>query len=467
MPNYFDSLDYPALIAEYGRPEDFLTRFGRLSRDELRAIQDRRFAQVMAFAWKVPFYRRLWGEKGIVPNDIRSLEDIVKLPTYSKSDLMASVEAHPPLGDFHGLDTYAPDRRPPLVFQTTSGTTGRPQPLLFGPKSREIQNLLLARFYALMGITSADVIHSVYGHGMVNGGHYVREAVTHWTGAQFLSAGTGVETRSANQVGLMRDFNASVIVGFGDYIKYLSDIARANGIEPGRDVKIRVIAGHIGAESREAMSAAWGSSGSGPEVYDWYGVGDTGAIAGEGPDHDGMYVQEDAQFIEILDIDTGAPVPDGVSGDMVCTCLFKDDIFPIIRFNTHDVSSFRTGDGALALTLRRIAGFQGRSDNMVKLRGINIYPTGIGALLTESFGELLSEYVCEVGRIEGRDVMVVRIETRGNTAADPAPYEALLRARLGVDIAVNLASPGALATLTQIEVRQKPIRLIDRRKDSA
>jgi phenylacetate-CoA ligase len=461
MPNYFDSLDYPALIAEYGRPEDFVSRFARLSRDELRAIQERRFARVMAFAWKIPFYQRLWGGKGLNPNDIASLDDIVKLPVYSKSDLMASVEAHPPLGDFHGLDTYPPTHRPPLIFQTTSGTTGRPQPLLFGPKSREVQNLLLARFYALMGITRDDVIHSVYGHGMVNGGHYVREAVTHWTGAQFLSAGTGVETRSANQVGLMRDFNASVIVGFGDYIKYLSDIARANGIEPGRDVRIRVIAGHIGAESREAMSAAWG----GPEVFDWYGVGDTGAIAGEGPDHDGMYVQEDAQFIEILDIETGRPLSDGTSGDMVCTCLFKDDVFPIIRFNTHDVSAFRTGDSALGLTLRRIAGFQGRSDNMVKLRGINIYPTGIGAILTENFGELLSEYVCEVTRADGREDMIVRIETRGDTGADPAQYSTLLRARLGVDIGVVLAAPGSLAPLTQIEIRQKPIRLIDLRKD--
>jgi phenylacetate-CoA ligase len=460
LPTYFDAMDYPAMIAEYGRPEDFLTRYGRLSRDELRAVQNRRFLQVMEFAWKVPFYQRLWGAAGIAPGDIASLDDITKLPTYSKGDLMASVEAHPPLGDFHGLDSYPPGKRPPLIFQTTSGTTGRPQPLLFGPKSREIQNLLLARFYALMGITRDDVIHSVYGHGMVNGGHYVREAVTHWTGAQFLSAGTGVETRSANQVGLMRDFNATVLVGFGDYIKYLSDIARTNGIEPGRDVKIRVIAGHIGAESHQTMSDAWG----GPEVFDWYGVGDTGAIAGEGPDHAGLYVQEDAQFIEILDIETGQPVADGVSGDMVCTCLYKDDVFPIIRFNTHDVSAYRTDASPLGLTLRRIAGFQGRSDNMVKLRGINIYPTGIGAILTENFAELLSEYVCEVARVDGREEMTVRIETRGAVGTECAPYEALLRARLGVEIGVALAAPGALAPLTQIEVRQKPIRLIDNRK---
>ena len=463
LPNYFDAMDYPALISAFGRPEDFATRIGRRSRDELRAGQNAQFLKLMTFAWTVPFYRRLWGNAGVEPTDIRSLDDITRLPCYSKADLMASVEAYPPLGDFHGLDSTPPDQRPPLIFQTTSGTTGRPQPLLFGPKSREIQNLLLARFYALQGITRADVIHSVYGHGMVNGGHYVREAVLHWTGAQFLSAGTGVETRSAQQVALMRDFGATVIVGFGDYIKRLSEVAREQGLVPGRDLPIRVISGHMGAESAASMAAAWG----GAQIYDWYGVGDTGAIAGEGPDHDGLYVQEDAQYLEILDIETGAPVAPGQSGDMVCTCLYKDDVFPIIRFNTHDVSAFRTDTSALGLNLARITGFLGRSDNMVKLRGINIYPTGIGAILTENHPELCSEYICEVTRADGRDDMLVRIETRGPLDAPVAGYQALLRTRLGVEVTVALAAPGALADLTQIETRQKPIRLIDARKDQA
>jgi phenylacetate-CoA ligase len=462
-PTYFEAMDYTGMLRDFGRPEEFATRFARLSRDELHARQEERFRKVLAFAWKVPFYRRLWGAAGVGPADVRGLDDIGRLPAYSKSDLMASVEAHPPLGDFHGLDTYPEGARPPLIFQTTSGTTGRPQPLLFGPKSREVQNLLLARFYALQGIGRADVIHSVYGHGMVNGGHYVREAVAHWTGAQFLSAGTGVETRSAQQVRLMADFGATAIVGFGDYIKRLSEVAREEGLVPGRDIKVRVISGHMGAESHAAMSAAWG----GAEVFDWYGVGDTGAIAGEGPDHAGLYVQEDAQYLEILDIETGAPVAEGGSGDMVVTCLYKDDVFPIIRFNTHDVSAFRTDASPLGLTFRRIAGFLGRSDNMVKLRGINIYPTGIGAILTGAHPELLSEYVCRVERRDGRDEMTVLVETRGPTGAPVAAYEALLKARLGVEVAVVLAAPGSLADLTQIEARQKPIRLIDGRKDSA
>ena len=458
QPSYVEAMRYDDMIAQYGRPEDFAATIARMPRERLRALQEERFAAVMAFAWKVPFYRRHWAAAGVEPEDVRSLEDIGRLPPYSKADLMASVEAHPPIGDFHGLDTYAEADRPPLVFQTTSGTTGRPQPLLFGPRSREVQNLLLARLYAMQGISRRDVIHSVYGHGMVNGGHYVREAVLHWTGAQYLSAGTGIETRSANQVALMRDFRATAIVGFGDYITYLAGVARSEGVEPGRDIGVRVISGHMGAEGREAIGRAWG----GAEVYDWYGVGDTGAIAGEGPDHAGMYVHEDAQFLEILDVDTGAPVPDGRSGDMVVTCLYKDDVFPIIRFNTHDVSAFRTDASPAGMTFRRIAGFQGRSDNMVKLRGINVYPTGLGVILTEAAAELLPEFVCEVVRTDGRDAMTVHIETMGDPGADTAPLEALLKRRIGVEIAVALAAPGALAETTQIERRQKPIRLIVR-----
>ncbi|XDB00423.1 hypothetical protein AB1M95_20050 (plasmid) [Sulfitobacter sp. LCG007] len=458
-PNYFDAMDYPAMIAEYGRPGDFEARFARLSRDELRSLQNTRFLRLMAFAWKVPFYRRLWAAKGLEPGDIRSIEDIAKLPTYSKSDLMASVEAHPPLGDFSGREAYDADRRPPLIFQTTSGTTGRPQPLLYGPKSRELQNLMLARTYALQGMTADDIVHSVYGHGMVNGGHYVRESVSHWIGAQFMSAGTGLETRSIQQVNIMKEFGATVIVGFGDYIKRLSDVAREAGLEPGVDIPVRMISGHLGAESRESMSKAWG----GAAVYDWYGVGDTGLIAGEAKDMAGLYVHEDMQLLEVLDIETGQPVPDGDEGDMVVTCLYKDDLFPIIRFNTHDVTAFRTDSSPLGLQLRRISGFLGRSDNMVKLRGINIYPTGIGAILIESFPELASEYICVVDRVDGKDDMTVRIEARSGHGNSTQAYEKLLKTRLGVEISVQLEPLGALVDITQIEKRQKPIRLLDRR----
>jgi phenylacetate-CoA ligase len=145
MLSYFDAADIPAIRRDYPIGDAFIRRFAGMSRDELRALQARRLKAVLAFAWNVPFYRRFWGAAGIDAEDVRGLDDLSKLPTYSKSDLMESPEAHPPPGDFHGLNTHSPERRPQIVIQTTSGTTGKPQPLHFGPKSREIQNALLAR----------------------------------------------------------------------------------------------------------------------------------------------------------------------------------------------------------------------------------------------------------------------------------------------------------------------------------
>ena len=460
MTSYFDVADVPAIRRDYPIGDAFLRHFAGMSRDELRAVQARRLRGVLAFAWKVPFYRRLWGAAGIEPGDVRGLDDLSKLPTYSKSDLMESLEAHPPLGDFHGLDTHPPERRPQIVIQTTSGTTGKPQPLLFGPKSREIQNALLARVYMLQGMRRDDVVHSVYGFGMVNGGHYIRETVIHWIGAQLLSAGTGAETRSVQQVALMRDFRATVLTGFGDFVRRLADIARENGIVPGRDIRLRMITGHLGPEGRAPMSEAWG----GCAVYDWYGVGDTGIIAGEAADQSGMYIQEDAQLLELVHPDTGQPVAPGEPGDMICTCLFKDDVFPVVRFNTHDVTEEITGEAPLGIPFRRILGFRGRSDNMIKLRGINVFPTAIGAVLTAERSDFMGEFLCEVAREGMRDELTVRAETRANSTDDlRRAYETLLRTHLGVEVRVALERPGALAPLTQVETRQKPIRLIDRR----
>lgn len=449
-PTYFEAFDARQMLADYPVGDAFVQRYRSISRDELRALQDARFVKLMARGWDIPFYHRLWGAQGIEPGDIRSLDDIGKLPVYDKADLMASVEACPPYGDFDGRAKGS--EAVPVVFHTTSGTTGRPQPLMFGPKGREITNLLVGRMYRWMGLGHADVVQSVYGHGMINGGHYIREAVTHFTNALFLSAGTGIETRSLAQVNLMADFGVTVMVGFVDYIRKLAEVAEAEGLFD--RIALKMIIGHLGTEDRAATEAAW----HGARAFDWYGVGDTGSIAGEGPDRDGLYVWEDAQYLELLDVDTGTPVSHGETGDMVVTCLFKDDIAPCIRFNTHDITHELGGRGELAF--KRIAGFKGRSDNMVKLRGINLFPHAIAAII-ENRSDLTGEYVCHLRRIEGRDEMVVTLESRGGS--DDAALAALLRQGLGVEVGVALTHPGGTAAATQIDVRQKPIRLIDER----
>ncbi len=458
MSRYFTEADPARILDDYPIGAAFSGGVAKAGQDAIRALQERRFLALMERGWQNPFYRRRWTEAGMEPGDIRGLVDLAKIPSFSKADLMESVERYPPFGDFIGPGGWTGGER--VVMHTTSGTTGAPQPIFYGPRDREIQNALLARAYLLQGLRSDDVVHSVYGFGMVNGGHYIRETILHYTDALLLPAGTGLETRSEQQVELMRRFGATVIVGFADYILKLAEVARAAGLEPGRDLKIRMISGHLAEDGGAAMRAAWG----GAETYDWYGVGDTGIIAAEGPDRSGLYIWEDAHLIEILDPDTGAPVADGEPGNICDTVLFKDSVYPVIRFDTKDVSTVLPGEGGLGFSLRRLAGFQGRSDNMVKLRGINVYPTGIATILRE-IPDLGGEYVCRVATVAGRDEMTVVCETAKDRAHEGLTERvaALLRQRLGVAVTVEIVGPGGTAEATQVEKRQKPIRLVDER----
>lgn len=463
FPHYFESFDYAQMLRDFPIGEAFTLDFARRPRAQIRAHQDRLFRRCLARAWEIPFYQRLWSRHGVRREHVRGLEDIERLPIFDKSDLMRSLAEHPPYGDYHGFDSTPAEQRPVTIVHTTSGTTGRPQVVLFSPKCREVQALLVARIWRMQGLRSTDVIHSVYGHGMINGGHFVREAALHYTNCLFLSAGTGKETRSATQIELMRDMRVTVIVGFVDYIRQLAETARSMGLEPGVDLPVRAIFGHVGRESRAALSRAWG----GAEIFDWYGVADTGPIAAEGPDRDGMYVMEDAQYLEIVDGEDGTVRQDDTPGDMVVTSLYRDDIYPLIRFNTHDLSAWRLDTPSSGFELRRTVGVLGRSDNMVKLRGINVYPLALAAILNER-AEFAGEYICRATRDDsGRDELTVIIETRGEPSSRSPPlteaFAQLLAQRIGVELRVELVPPGSTTPLTQIDSRQKPIRLIDER----
>ena len=331
---------------------------------------------------------------------------------------------------------------------------------MFGAKGREVGNLLVSRMYQWQGLRDHDVVHSVYGHGTINGGHYIREAVSHFTNSLFISAGTGVETPSVRQVELMRDFGATVLVGFVDYIRKLADTARDQGLTPGNDIPVRMISGHLGMEDRSAVESAWG----GAKAHDWYGVGDTGCIAGEGPDRNGLYVWEDAHYLELLDVSTSEAINAGDKGDMVCTCLYKDDIFPVIRFNTHDVSAERSGSSDTGMVFKRIDGFLGRSDNMIKLRGINIFPHSVGKFLQHE-PAFAGEFVCIVERDSAaQDELLVLVECNDPHSTElQAHFSQLLKRGLGIAVNLQLGSLGSTSEYTEIDQRQKPVRLIDRR----
>ncbi|MGH1361231.1 MAG: phenylacetate--CoA ligase family protein [Burkholderiaceae bacterium] len=458
--SYFESVNIQDLSREFPIGDSFAKQFAGTSVDQLRQQQTRRLQQVLNRAAKIPFYQRLWGEAGVDHRDIKSVDDIARLPSFGKAEIMASIEAHPPFGDHHGRDIPVAGRIMPMLLHSTSGTTGRPQPLLFSPRTREVHKLMLARAYLMQGLGPADVVHSLYGHGPVNGGHYVREAVIHYTSAVFFPAGTGAETSSVKQIEFMREYGATVLVGFADYMLKLATVAREAGLEPGTDLPVRMISGHLSPDARDSLSQAWG----GADLYDWYGVGDTGLIAAEGPDHDGMHVMEDAHCLELCDVETGAPITSpGMPGDMIVTCLFADDIFPIIRFNTHDVSEYLPGQSAMQLPFRRIRGFLGRSDNMVKLRGINVYPQAFASLLSAMPG-FTGEYICVATAVNERDTLTIKVEIN-QPATDTLKtlYQQALKSKLGVEILVELVAPDSLASLTGVASRQKPIRLIDER----
>ena len=238
-------------------------------------------------------------------------------------------------------------------------------------------------------------------------------------------------------------------------MRRLAEIAAEQGLQPGREIPIRLISGHFGADGAAEIEALWGAP-----VFDWYGVGDTGCIAGQGPDRDGLHILEDAQFVELLDPETLAHVADGEEGDLVCTCLYKDDVFPIIRFQTHDVTRLVPGPNPLGLPFRRMAGLLGRSDSMVKLRGINVYPHGIAAVLAARFEQMKGEYVCLVRDRDGRTEMEIVVETSDHPDGLAETMAAILKERIGVQIEVRLAAPGETAAMTGLETRQKPRRLI-------
>jgi phenylacetate-CoA ligase len=456
VSGYLSPAEQHELSRELPWGDEFLRRYEGMSADELRSLQEIRFRRLVEAAWDTAFYRRLWSEAGLQPGDLKDLDCLPLLPLVDKQMLVADIEENPPYGSLPRRITAPVTAQ---VLQTTSGTTGQPQPVLWGAWGREAQNALLGRTYRWLGIGAGDLVHSVYGHGPVNGGHYVREAVNRYTDALMLTAGAGSETRSDRQVAFMAQFRPTVLVGFADYLRRLAEVARESGVSPGEDIPVRLVVGQLPQGSRQLVENDW----PGSRAFDWYGVADTGVVAAEGPDAHGLWIWEDAHLVEVLAED-GASAAPGIDGDLVVTSLSKWDVAPLVRFNTHDRTRILPDASPIGLPFRRMAGFLGRSDQMVKLRGINVYPTAIAAIIAAlpELSGATGEYVCRLERrADGADHLVVVMETR-RPVADQLVEELLTRS-LGVRVGVEQVPPGATAEITGVGSRQKPLRLVDGR----
>jgi phenylacetate-CoA ligase len=274
-----------------------------------------------------------------------------------------------------------------------------------------------------------------------------------------LTTGTGNVTSSRRQVELAHQYQATAILTTGDYLLHLADVAREMGLDPKKDFNLRALP-NIG--DRERLEAAFGLP-----TYHSYGFHEVQWVSIECPERQGLHIYEDAFVVEIVDPETGKPLPDGQQGSICITEIYKTGS-PQFRYNIMDLSTLYPREQcACGSWLRRMAPFAGRADNMVKLRGVNIWPEAIGEIALDD-ARLENEYFVRAYREGNRDEMVVHVVTRspkGSYDAILLEAQARLKERLGVRIGVVVAAPGELDDWTEIHTSPKPKRFRDERSD--
>jgi phenylacetate-CoA ligase len=461
VPWYWSSLDFAQLTRDYPPPPDYFRTTFRMSRDELHALQERRFLSTVARGWEIPFFERHWRAAGMDERSVRSLDDLPLIPPYGVHEIRASIERNPPFGDFMGISPED-GKRMPLVLQTSGGTTGLPRPMLYAPQDRETMAILGGRRFALHGVRPGDMVLVTYSLGLGNGGMAPREALWRYTGAVPVMTGSGANTPTRRQIEIIKAWGVQAVLGFPSYLRHMALVARDEmGIDP-RSLGVRLLGTHLGMDNRQQIEDLWNAP-----AFDMYGTHESGMLAAECRHQSGMHVQEDAFILEIADPDSGALLQDGEKGTVYITTLYKYGA-PQIRFNVNDISAFRTGDCPCGGTMRRLERIFGRNDNMIKLRGVNVFPEAIGAAVVED-KRTNGEFFCIVERVgeAGVDRMEVKVEVT-DAAADSADVardlERRLKEVLGVKVSVTTAGRGELDSLTGTSQTSKIKRVLDRRK---
>ena len=459
VPRYYEALDFAALWQEFPPAPDYFATTYLASRDALRALQEERFLKQMRRAWQVPFYQRHWGRAGISPGDIRSLEDLGRIPPFSVHDLRDSVLSNPPWADYIGIDPER-DEPLPMILQTSGGTTGLPRPMIYSPRDREVMNIITGRRLFMQGIRPFDLVQVALSMGLTNGGVLAREGIWKYTGAVPIMTGSGAQTPTKRQVELLKAWGAKFLIGFPAYLRHMALVARDEmNIEP-RDLNVKGLILHLGVEDRATLENLWGAN-----AYDTYGCNECGTMAAECQHKSGMHVFEDAFILEVNDPDTLRPKARGEKGVVFITTLFKYAA-PMIRYNMNDVTSLAEGDCPCDTVQQRLTKIFGRSDNMVKLRGVNLFPEAVGAVVGED-GRSNGEYVCVLeGNERGREDMTVLVEAANDSVSKPDLEIALanrLKEALGVMLVVKAVERGGVAHLTGLTASSKIKRLIDKR----
>ncbi|HEX6870462.1 MAG TPA: hypothetical protein VF163_05135 [Micromonosporaceae bacterium] len=454
---YHRDIDVAAIATSYPPPPEHVGILGRVSQDEAHDRTLRRLRRVLIRAAGLPFYARRWAEAGFTPADLHDLADLDRVPTFTVNDLRVSIEQDPPFGS-HQSRVGGPHR---VLF--SGGTTGLPRPVLHSARDREIGEIIQARHLWAAGLRADDIVMNSFGYGPHNAASTMHEAIYRWIGALIVPVSTGNVTSSRLQVTMAHQFRATAWIGMSDYLVHLADVARSIGLDPASDFALTTLV--VGGDT-ELASRAWG----GVPAYGLYGTYELQTPGGECWARGGVHYSDDAHLVQVQDEQSGRTLGDGELGQLVFTSLYNE-AFPIVRFNTLDRSSLLPSEPCpCGQPSRKIAGFLGRSDTMVKLRGINIYPEDVGRIATEH-PRANGEYFCVASRNHGADQLQVLVELsdeRGGTEADDSSEAAglitrWLRERLGVRIEVEPVPVGALAERTGLGVRTKPVRFQDER----
>ena len=418
----------------------------------LHELQSRRLQTLVQRAWdNVPFYRQRMEEAGVSPADIRSIDDLPRLPFITKKDFR----------DQYPFGMVGAPRDQIIRLHASSGTTGKPTVVAY--TRNDISNWAEcgARSLGCGGATADDTIQVSYGYGLFTGGlgiHYAVEKL----GAAVLPTSAG---NTEKQVMLMRDFGVTVLCCTPSYALQIAEVAERLGIDL-HDLPLK--SGHFGAEPWTEAMRKHIESLMPIKALDIYGLSEVSGpgVASECLFQNGMHVWEDHFYPEIIDPETGAVLPDGTKGELVFTCLSKEGI-PLIRYRTRDITMIIPGrDCPCGRTHRRIARLMGRTDDMLIIRGVNVFPSQIEDVLMRIEG-VLPNYLITVDRQGNLDTMEIKVEITEKSFTDHVKgLEALrfdiqhqIKSVLNVGARITLVEPNSLERTTG-----KAKRVIDNRK---
>ncbi len=422
-----------------------------LPTDRLRAMQlDRLRAQARRLFERVPFYRARMEDCNVTPDDLRTLADIARLPFTSKGDLR---ETFP-----WGL--LAVDRGEIVETHMSSGTTGKPVVDAYTRGDLSVWGEVMARTLDMGGVGADDIVQVAYGYGLFAGGfgaHYGAEGL----GAMVIPISSGNTHR---QLQTMADFGTTALCCTPSYALYLAEYAREHGFTAS-DFKIKC--GFFGAEPwsdamRTQIEDAWGI-----RAYDIYGLAELigPGVGSECAEQDGLHLYEDHFYPEIVDPETGVPLPDGEKGELVLTALTREGT-PVLRYRTRDVTYLMTEPCPCGRTSRRIHRLMGRAHDMLIIRGVNIFPSQVEEVLLRTRG-VVGQYQLVVDRERAMDSLEVRVEMDaamfsddvGDVMALERRIEAELKGQLGIQATCVLVNP---KSIERSEGKAK--RIIDRRE---